>query len=281
MTLSRPELLPVSVAIVAKNEAANLARILPSISWAEEIILIDSGSVDDTVEIARAHGARIFHEPWRGYGPQVNSALDKCTCPWILNLDADEEVSPALAHEIRALLSGNPKFNAYMVPRLNCIFGRWMRHGGLYPDHKLRLFRNRSARLREDTEPHATPKTTEPVGMLKGDILHYQYPTSAIHMDHMRTYSSASVPLLLRRGKTSKSLLAFWWNTLVRPATGFFYNYVLRGGFLDGKEGLLFHRNHAIYVKWKYEKARNAAKLQASGSPSLEDPPASHTPSLQ
>ena len=170
----------ISVAIVACNEAENIRRTLASVAWANEINLVDSGSTDKTVEIAKSFGARIFYESWKGYGPQVNSALDKCTCDWILNLDADEWLTPELQNEIQSLLSGQPRYNAYMIPRLNRIFGRWMRHGGLYPDHKLRLFRRGSARLREDTEPHATPKTQEPTGKLKNHMLHLQYSERGI-----------------------------------------------------------------------------------------------------
>ena len=251
-----PEL---SVAIVAMNEAANLARTLASVTWANEIILIDSGSTDNTVELARSFGAKVYHEAWKGYGGQVNSALDKCAGPWILNLDADEEVTPALAAEIQALLKGSQQHNAYTVPRLNQIFGRWMRHGGLYPDRKLRLFRKGTARLAEDTEPHATPKTSNKTGKLNGDLLHYQYPTLAIYIDHMQSYSSSSVPLMIRRGKTSATALAFYCNTILNPLATFVYNYVLRAGFLDGREGLLFHLNHSLYVQWKYGKAWKAA----------------------
>ncbi len=146
-----------SVAIVACNEAENIRRALERVKWADEIVLVDSGSTDGTLEIAAQYGAKIFHEEWEGYGRQVNRALDRCTRPWVLNIDADEEVSPELATQIRAALN-NPKFQAYWISRSNQIFGRWMRHGGLYPDYKLRLFRRGTARLREDTEPHATPK---------------------------------------------------------------------------------------------------------------------------
>ncbi|HWZ50014.1 MAG TPA: glycosyltransferase family 2 protein [Granulicella sp.] len=257
-----------SVAIVACNEADNLARTLASVVWADEIVLIDSGSTDRTVEIARRYGATVYTEPWKGYGPQVNSALDKCTRPWLLNLDADEVLSPELAAEIQALLRTEPEFSGYTVPRLNLIFGRWMRHGGLYPDRKLRLFRQGFARLREDTEPHATPipTSTGPTGALRGDLLHYQYPTLPLYQEHMRRYSTASVPLMLRRGKTSRTPLAYFANTVLNPAFTFLYNYIVRGGFLDGREGLLFHINHSRYVRWRYVKARDAARRGQSSS---------------
>jgi glycosyltransferase involved in cell wall biosynthesis len=247
-----------SVAIVARNEAENIGRTLASVAWANEINLVDSGSTDKTVEIAKSFGARIFCESWKGYGPQVNSAIDKCTCDWILNLDADEWLTPELALEIKTLLSGQPRYAAYMVPRLNLIFGRWMRHGGLYPDHKLRLFRRGSARLREDTEPHATPKTQEPTGKLKNHMLHRQYPTFEYYLEHMQRYSTATIPLFLRKGGTSESIFAFVANTVINPALTFIKNYIFRGGFLDGRQGLIFHLNHSAYVNWKFAKAWEA-----------------------
>ena len=258
-----------SVAIVACNEAENIGRTLASVAWASEINLVDSGSTDRTVEIAKSYGARIFVENWKGYGPQVNSALDKCASDWILNLDADEWLTPELAQEIQELLGGLPRYNAYMVPRFNQVFGRWMRHGGLYPDCKLRLFRRGCARLREDTEPHATPKTREKMGKLKNHMLHRQYPTVAYYIEHMQRYSTASVPLVLRKGGTSASIFTFVVNTVLNPALTFLKNYIVCGGFLDGREGLIFHLNHSAYVNWKFAKAweahRAAAESERSG----------------
>jgi len=255
-----------SVAIVARNEAENISRTLASVAWTNEINLVDSGSTDKTVEIAKSYGARVFTEKWKGYGPQVNSALDKCTCDWILNLDADEWLTPELALEIQTLLSGQPRYNAYWVPRRNQVFGRWMRHGGLYPDCKLRLFRRGCARLREDTEPHATPKTSEKTGRLKNHILHRQYPSVEYYIEHMQRYSTASVPLVLRKGGTSSSTLAFVTNLVLNPALTFIKNYIFRGGFLDGREGLIFHLNHSAYVNWKFAKAWEAHRVTAAHS---------------
>jgi glycosyltransferase involved in cell wall biosynthesis len=248
-----------SIAIVAKNESANLGRTLESVAWADEIVVLDSGSTDNTVEIARQYGAKVYFEPWRGYGPGVNSAIDKCTSPWVFSLDADEVLTPELQLEIQGL-PGKPEFQAYTVPRLNCIFGRWMKHGGLYPDRKLRLFEAGTARLPEDTEPHATPKWNGPTGKLKQNLLHYQYPTIKLYLEHMDRYSTASVPLLLRRGKTSNSAGAFIVNVVLNPIATFVYNYILRLGFLDGREGLIFHLYHSTYVNQKYVKAWIAAK---------------------
>jgi glycosyltransferase involved in cell wall biosynthesis len=253
-----------SVAIPTFNEAANLGRTLESVAWADEIIVVDSGSTDETLAIAQRFNAHIYVEPWKGYGGQVNSALDKCTSPWLFSLDADEVLTPELIREIQVLLAGQPKYRAYTVPRLNQIFGRWMRHGGLYPDRKLRLFQRGTARLPENTEPHATPKWSGPTGALQSDLLHYQYPTLSSYIEHMDHYSSASVPLVLRRGKTGRSLPAFLLGTVLNPVATFLYNYICRLGFLDGREGLLLHLYHAGYVSWKYAKAWERARQDKS-----------------
>lgn len=252
-----------SVAIISFNEEKNIRRTLSSVAWADELIVVDSGSTDNTVAIANEFGARVYFEPWKGYGAQMNSAIDKCTSPWIFSLDADEVLTPELSAEIRRLIAGKPNFRAYSVPRLNLTFGHWMRHGGLYPDRKLRLFQPGTARLPEDTEPHATPKWSGPIGSLQSNLLHYQYPTVDLYVEHMNRYSTVSVPLVLRRGRTSHSLGAFIWNVVVQPAAMFVYNYIVRLGFLDGREGLLFHLYHSGYVSWKYAKAweRSRANL--------------------
>ncbi len=255
----------ISFAIVARDEEANLRRTLPTIAWADEIVLVDSGSTDGTVALAEHHRARVFHEPWKGYGGQCNSALDRCTSDWVFSLDADEALTPELAAEIQELLAGTPRYAAYWVPRRNLFLGQWMRHGGFYPDPKLRLFRRGVARLREDTEPHATPKYEGPTGRLRGAMVHDAYPTLALYINHMDRYSAASVPLVLGRGKRSSSAAAFVWNTLLNPLATFVYNYFLRLGFLDGRRGLLLHLYHSCYVSWKYAKAWERAFVRHQG----------------
>jgi len=261
----------ISVAILAHNEAANIRRTLESVAWADELILVDSGSTDETVAIAQEFQAKVFYEPWKGYGPQMNSAIDKCTSPWIFSLDADEALTPDLQAEIESLIEGHPKFDAYWVPRRNQIFGRWMAHGGQYPDYKLRLFRQGTARLPEDTEPHATPKWSGPKGKLQGDLLHYQYPTVALYVEHMNRYSSASVPLVLRKGRTCSGWFEFAAMTVVNPVLTFVKNYIFRAGFLDGREGLLFHLYHSAYVSWKYAKAWDAGRKLSTTDTSIPD----------
>ena len=241
--------------MIAMNEEANLPRTLESVRWADEIIVVDSGSKDRTLEIAQSFGAKTSYHAFGGHGEQKNVALDLCACDWILLLDADEVLTPALQDEIRQVLNGESRYGAYWIPRLNLIFGRWMRHGGFYPDRKLRLFRRGSARLSEGVGPHSTPQFEGPKGRLKHDILHYAYPDLNIYLEHMNRYSSEIAQLLHKKGRVSKSIYAFLWNAVANPAATFVYNYFFRLGFLDGREGLLLHLNHSVYIHWKFIKA--------------------------
>jgi glycosyltransferase involved in cell wall biosynthesis len=244
-----------SIAMIAMNEEANLPRTLESVRWADEIIVVDSGSKDRTIEIAQSFGAKTSYNAIRGHGEQKNVALDLCTSEWILLLDADEVLTPELQKEIQDLLAGEPECGAYWIPRLNLYFGRWIRHGGFYPDRKLRLFRRGAARLSEGVGPHSTPQFSGPSGKLRHDMLHYAYPTLRIYLEHMNRYSAEIARLLHQRGRDSKSWFAFVWNAVLNPAATFVYNYFFRLGFLDGREGLILHLNHSVYIHWKYLKA--------------------------
>jgi len=244
-----------SIAMIAMNEEANLPRTLESVKWADETIVVDSGSRDRTIEIARSFGAKTSHHAFGGHGEQKNVALDLCTCDWILLLDADEVLTPELQTEIRHLLESEPPFDAYWIKRLNLYFGKWIRHGGFYPDLKLRLFKRGSTRLSEGVGPHSTPQFNGLRGRLRGDMLHYAYPTMGIYLEHMERYSSEIGELLHKRGKDSRSAAAFVWNTVLNPVATFIYNYIFRLGFLDGREGLILHINHSVYIHWKYIKA--------------------------
>lgn len=248
-----------SVVLITHNEAANLPRTLASVSWAREIVILDSGSTDATLEVAGGFGARIFQESWKGFGPQKNSAIAYATGEWILSLDADEEVTPALAAEIQTLLAGNPPFRAYRIPRLNHFLGRPLRHGGYWPDPKLRLFRRGAARF-EDRPVHESMQSTGPVATLDNPLLHHCYPTLEDYIEHMNRYSTAGAQMLVSSGHVPRSLPAFASAAIVNPAATFLYNYFFRLGFLDGREGFLQHFNHSVYIHWKYAKAWAAAK---------------------
>ncbi len=252
-----------SVVLITLNEAANLPRTLASVSWAEEILVVDSGSTDATLEIAKSLGARVIEEPWKGFAAQKNSAIDHATSEWVLSLDADEELSPDLACEIEALLDGEPPFSAYRIPRLNHFLGRPLRHGGYWPDPKLRLFRSGAARFAE-RPVHETMETDGPVGTLTNPLLHHCYPTFEDYIEHMNRYSSAGAQMLVASGRAPQTIFALAWNALLNPAATFIYNYFCRLGFLDGREGLLQHLNHSVYIHWKYVKAWHIAKSAKS-----------------
>lgn len=256
-----------SVAIVTFNEKANLARTLNSISWADEVVIVDSGSTDGSEEIARRFGVRWFMEPWKGFAAQKNSAIDKCNCDWILSLDADEEISAELGEKIKSLLNGQPNHSAYILRRRNYFLGRWMKHGGYYPDPKLRLFRRGSCRF-EERAVHETMKTVSPAGELQGDLIHHAYPTLTGYLEHMNRYSSLGAEQIAASGDSGPGLLAFVNGVVLNPVATFVYNYLFRLGFLDGREGLLQHLYHSVYISWKYAKAwEGAAKRVADGEP--------------
>jgi glycosyltransferase involved in cell wall biosynthesis len=248
-----------SVVLITLNEAANLPRTLASVSWAQEIVVVDSGSTDATVEIARNAGARVFEEPWKGFAAQKNSAIAHATGVWVLSLDADEEIGPKLAEEMQGLLAGEPDFSAYRIPRLNHFLGLPLRHGGYWPDPKLRLFRKGAARFAE-RPVHETMESAGPVGQLKSPLIHHCYPTLEDYIEHMNRYSSAGAQMLVDSGRAPRSLPSLAWNALLNPAATFVYNYFVRLGFLDGREGLFQHLNHSAYIHWKFVKAWQAAK---------------------
>jgi glycosyltransferase involved in cell wall biosynthesis len=265
--LSPPQTL--SVAIITKNEEANLARTLASVQFADEIIILDSASTDRTVEIARSFNAQVFDEAWQGFSVSKNSAIAKCTGTWILSLDADEELSPKLQAQIKNLLPSNPPTDAYYLRRRNLFLGRWIKHGGFYPDPKLRLFRRAAANFTtppqfENRPVHETIAFDGKAATLDYDLIHHAYPTLETYIEHMDRYSTLGCTLLVSAGKVSRSWPAFICNVFLIPQLTFVWNYIFRLGFLDGREGLLLHLYHATYTSWKYAKAWQAARVARS-----------------
>jgi glycosyltransferase involved in cell wall biosynthesis len=244
-----------SVVLITQNEEANLPRTLESVlslvrDRQGEIIVVDSGSTDRTIEIAESYGARVVTEPWKGFAAQKNSAIEKATCDWILQLDADEALEPELAQEIQSALQADTTTRGFWIPRKNFFLGRWIMHGGFYPDPKLRLIRRGAGRF-EEYGAHPTIKVKGPTSPLKHAMIHNAYPTLRGYIDHMNSYSSMGATVAVEKGHTSFSFA----NIVFRPLLTFVYNYFLRLGFLDGREGLLLHLYHAAYVSWKYSKA--------------------------
>lgn len=269
-----------SVVIITYNEEANIGRTLASVQplvsdGKGEIIVVDSGSTDRTVEIAKSFGAKVFLEEWKGYAAQKNSAIDKATGNWILSLDADEELDSELIDELtgrneKGIPEGHPRewcltltggsgsaelakgmAVGFLIPRKNFFMGRWIRHGGFWPDPKLRLFRRgigqfEDRAVHEDVRVHGHKKKIS-----SGALLHHSYPTLSDYIDHMNRYSSLGAEMVVAKGKVRFSFI----NIVLRPLFTFIYNYFFRLGFLDGREGLLLHLYHAVYVSWKYAKA--------------------------
>ncbi|MDQ2924841.1 MAG: glycosyltransferase family 2 protein, partial [Acidobacteriota bacterium] len=245
------------------NEEHNLPRTLASVQWADEIIVVDSGSTDCTVEIARSFGARVIERPWPGFAAQKNFAIAQCTGTWILALDADEELSPELQQQIRTLLPTNPPTDAFYLRRRNLFLGRWIKHGGFYPDPKLRLFRRSNATPQFESRPvHETVAFTGPTATLDFDLIHHAYPTLSTYIEHMDRYSTLGAEILISKGRTSASLPTFLWNVYLIPYITFQWNYFCRLGFLDGREGLLLHLYQAAYTSWKYAKAWEKSRIR-------------------
>jgi glycosyltransferase involved in cell wall biosynthesis len=251
-----------SVAIITFNEADNLARTVASVRFADEIVVVDSGSTDRTVEIARSFGAKVFSEGWRGFALQKNSAIDHCSGTWVLSLDADEELTEELQAEIRAMLETDaettPQVDGYRLRLRHVFLGRWMRYGGYYPDLKLRLFRRLpSSGIAHFTDRpvHESVAVAGRVETMTKDFLHHGYPKLEIYLEHMNRYSTLGARIVAAKGKVSRSLPAFLWNVALVPKLTFVWNYGFRLGFLDGREGLLLHLYHSAYVSWKYAKA--------------------------
>jgi glycosyltransferase involved in cell wall biosynthesis len=258
-----------SVVIITRNEEANLGRTLRSVQalvadGQGEVIVVDSGSTDGTVEIAKSYGARVFVEEWKGFAAQKNGAISKANAEWILSLDADEEADDQLVKAIVAVLNLDPALrkDGYWMRRKNLFLGRWMKHGGFWPDPKLRLFRRGCGRV-EDRRVHETVQVTGATGQLwdgrmgfEGALVHHSYPTLSDYIEHMNRYSSLAAEMVAAHGGTSFPVL----NIVLRPLLTFLYNYCFRLGFLDGREGFLLHVNHAVYVSWKYAKAWELAR---------------------
>jgi glycosyltransferase involved in cell wall biosynthesis len=246
-----------SVAIVTHNEEANIARTLASVQWADQIVVVDSHSTDRTTEIARTFNASVITRDWPGFAAQKNFAIAQCTGDWILTLDADEDLTPELASEIRNTLAGSPAATAFYLKRRNLFLGRWMKHGGFYPDAKLRLFRRNSEGTPQFTlrPVHEVIHFNGPTATFKADLIHHAYPTLASYIEHMDRYSTLSASILADKSRTSRNPLAFIAQVFLLPRIMFVNNYVFRLGFLDGREGLLQHLYHATYTSWKYAKA--------------------------
>jgi glycosyltransferase involved in cell wall biosynthesis len=248
-----------SVVVIARNEELNLPRCLRSVSWADEIIVVDNNSTDHTREIAAEFGAKVFSIEWKGFGQAKQEALTRASGEWILSIDADEEVSDSLAAEIRDLL-GNGTANAgFLIPRRTEFLGRWIYHCGWYPDPVLRLFRRDRGNF-NDAVVHERVELDGEVGRLKNELLHYSYPTLESYFDKFNRYTTLAATEAFAEGKR-----AGWFEVTVRPTVAFLKHYFLKLGILDGLEGFLVSTLSSSYVLVKYAKLRHLSRknLQA------------------
>lgn len=243
----------ISAAIIALNEERNIARAIESLRCCEEVVVVDSGSTDRTVELARVHGARVVETHWRGYAAQKNFASAVCEHDWVLSLDADEALSEALEGEIWQLKKNGPQHDGYTMPRLAQYLGRWILHSGWYPDRKVRLFHRDKAEWVGDYV-HESVKVRGSVGQLENNLLHFTCSSLSEHLRTLDRYTTLAAEQVVAQGKT-----VTWRHLALDPAWTWVKSYVLQRGFLDGAEGLAIAYMASIYTFLKYAKARNMA----------------------
>lgn len=228
-----------SVAMITYNEAKKIAKSLESVKFADEIILVDRGSTDDTVTIANDLGAKVIHQEWLGFGKQKNVAINHCTSDWILSLDADEVITPESKKEIEAAMA-NGTYDGYYFPRLAFFADHPLRHGGWYPDYQLRLVKRDQAKFQE-IDVHERMVEPKKVGYLKQPMDHYTYDSIAQWADKMNVYTTTEAEKIKKTGRNP------WSYILLRPPYRFIRNYILKAGFLDGKIGFIYAMLNAYY----------------------------------
>ncbi len=240
----------ISATIITLNEERNVARAIESLRCADEILIVDSGSTDRTMEIAANLGARVVEAGWPGYANQKNFAADQASHDWILSLDADESLSEALEAEIWRLKKSGPDFDAYTMPRMAQYLGRWIRHSGWYPDRKVRLYDRRKCTW-VGAFVHETVKVGGRLGHLESNLLHFTCDSLSEHLRTMDRYTTLAAQQLLESGEQ-----VTFARILFTPPWTFVQTYVLKLGFLDGVEGLAIANMAALYNFVKYAKAR-------------------------
>ena len=219
-----------SVILITRNEAANIRECLQSVSWADEIVVVDSGSTDETAAIARSMGARVYEHDWPGFGPQKNRALGYATSDWVFSIDADERVTPELRAELEQAMRDD-KADGYFCPRLSQFCGTFIHHGGWYPDYVLRLFKRDAGRF-SDSMVHESVQLNGASAKLKSPLLHYSYLTQEDVERKVEHYSTAAAQQMHQAGKKSH-----WVGAALSAGWAFVRSYFIRLGVLDGVAG--------------------------------------------
>ena len=259
---------PLTVTIITRNEAAHIEACLASVAWADERLVVDSGSSDETVALAERAGARVIARDWPGYAAQKNFAASEARHDWILSVDADERVTPPLAREIRDLLDQPvpPAAAGYRIPRLTWHLGRWLRSTDWYPDPQLRLYDRRRGRWKP-RRVHESVELDEEPGRLVHHLEHYAYRDLAHHLDTMNRYTTLAAEDMYEAGRRASAV-----DLLIHPAAAFARNYLLKGGLSDGAAGFIVSAMNAQYVFLKmaklWEKGRRAAAASVPARPS-------------
>ena len=238
----------VSVTIITLNEIANIDACLDSVAWADEVVVIDSGSTDGTVERAQARGVRVLVRGWPGYSEQKNIAAGEAAHDWILSVDADERVTPALAAEIRSVLASEPSAAGFRMPRVTWHLGRWIRTTDWYPDYQLRLYDRRRAKW-PPRLVHESVRADGQVAYLASELQHCAYRDISHHHEVMNRYTTLAARQMHEQGRRAGPL-----DLALHPPAAFLRNYVLKRGFLDGLPGFIISVMNAHYVFLKFAK---------------------------
>lgn len=241
----------ITATIITLNEERNIGRAIESLRCCDEILIVDSGSVDRTVELAEKLGARVVEAGWLGYAAQKNWAAAQAAHNWILSLDADEALSEALEAEIWNVKKNGPRYDAYTMPRLAQYLGRWILHGGWYPDRKIRLYNRQKATWVGDFV-HESVQVDGRIGHLDTNLLHFTCASLAEHVKTVDRYTTLAAQEL-----ASRKIRIGWLRLIVEPPWTFIRTYFLRLGFRDGLEGMMIAYMAAFYTFLKYAKARN------------------------
>ena len=250
--MTRPRL---SVVVITKDEAERVRACLESVAWADELVVVDAESTDKTAQIAREFTDRVYVRPWPGFAAQKNFGLEQATGDWTLSVDADEEVSQELRNEIEAVLAASgPVCAGYRIPRRNLFWGRLIRHGGLYPDWQLRLFRRGRGRF-VDRAVHESVEVEGEVGRLRAALVHRSYRDVADFLARADRYSTLAAEEWLAGGRPARLR-----DLVLRPAGRFLSMYVAHAGFLDGWRGFLLAALYAYYVLIRSAKVWERAR---------------------
>ena len=239
---------PVSVTIITLDEEEHIGPAIDSAAWADEVLVVDSGSTDRTMEIARSKGARVLTRAWTGYVDQKNFAADQAAHDWIFSLDADERIPPPLAQEITSIVAKEPPYRGYRVPRVTFHLGRWIRTTDFYPDYQMRLYDRRTGRW-QGRYVHESVKVDGPTSQLTQDIEHYSFRDLRDQIKRINQYSTLSAMQMYEAGRRTGPI-----EIVVHPPAAFLRNYVLRRGFMDGTAGLLISLLNAWGVGLKFMK---------------------------